>query len=192
MVAGRGKTIPPPTIGNEYVAEGTSREDGVILTSPGESMTDDSVIPWKTAHMLWFSGLRGAVSYGLARMFPQTENQSIFIATTMFIVLTTTFVLGGATESALQFLNIDTGVDEVKYLKHLKKKKLFFGWLSHFEDQTLRSWVLRDFDKRKLDDDGEIVEDIEEKLCYQEHIELTETEHAQVREKKGGLYDYGQ
>lgn len=192
MVAGRSKTIPPPTIGNEYVAEGTSREDGVILTSPGESMTDDSVIPWKTAHMLWFSGLRGAVSYGLARMFPQTENQSIFIATTMFIVLTTTFVLGGATESALQFLNIDTGVDEVKYLKHLKKKKLLFGWLSHFEDQTLRSWVLRDFDKRKLDDDGEIVEDIEEKLCYQEHIELTETEHAQVRERKGGLYDYGQ
>ncbi|EEC46045.1 phospholipase, partial [Phaeodactylum tricornutum CCAP 1055/1] len=76
-----------------------------ITYFPGESMTDDSVIPWKTAHMLWFSGLRGAVSYGLARMFPQTENQSIFIATTMFIVLTTTFVLGGATESALQFLN---------------------------------------------------------------------------------------
>ena len=95
--------------------------------------------------MLWFSGLRGAVSYALVRTFPQTGNEQIFIVTTVMIVLLTTFVLGGSTEWALRKLDIPVGVDEVEYLRSLRQKRLLFGWLHRFESSTLRSWVIRDF-----------------------------------------------
>lgn len=190
LAAGRGKNTAPET--NEYIPEGTSKEDGLILVNES-TVSNDTLIPWKTAHMLWFSGLRGAVSYGLVRMFPQTENQNIFVATTMCIVLATTFILGGGTEAALQLLNIDTGVDETKYLEQLERKQLLFGWLSRFEDQTVRKFVLRDFSTKQVDEEGDTIQEVDAELFYQEHIELTETEYLRVRGRKGSsLYDHGQ
>ena len=74
-------------------------------------------IPIRTAHMVWFSGLRGAVAYACVRTFPNTfHHRKQFVITTMTIVLVTVFFMGGATESVLKVLRIDTNVDEDLYM----------------------------------------------------------------------------
>jgi sodium/hydrogen exchanger 8 len=60
--------------------------------SPNETLTPvrrrDLKISMKAAHMLWFSGLRGAVAYACVRSFPDTfGHKTPFIVTTMIIVL---------------------------------------------------------------------------------------------------------
>lgn len=145
------------------------------------SASDDH-IPIKFAHLIWFSGLRGAVSYGLVKLFPDTESRPTFVVTTMFIVLLTTFLLGGTTEIALKFLGIPMGIDENKYLGTLHSKRLLHGWLHRFERDQLRECVIRDF-KAKDQREGEL------------GIELTEFEHfANVENETGrkSVYDFGQ
>lgn len=56
-------------------------------------------------HMLWFSGLRGAVAFALASSFPG-EHKEYIIATTMVIVLVTVFIMGGGTVVMLDHLSI--------------------------------------------------------------------------------------
>lgn len=151
----------------------------------------DSKIPLKTAHMLWFSGLRGAVSYALVRTFPNSNgNQSIFVVTTIFVVMVTTFLLGGSTELALQMLDIPMDVDETKYLQTLPRKELLTGWLRRFESNRVRSWVIRDFSSRHNEnatnlDEASISGD------YQEHFEITEQDHFN-HVQKSSVYDFGQ
>lgn len=111
---------------------------------------DDTLVSWNKAHMLFFSGLRGAVSYALVKTFPATGNENIFQVTTVFIVLVTTFLFGGCTELALKFLNIPMNVDETEYLQAVGRRKTLPGALGRFESQTLRRWVIRDFGKNKL------------------------------------------
>jgi len=190
-----------------------------VSTSSASSTesVNDAVIPWKTAHMLWFSGLRGAVSYGLVRTFPQTGNQNVFIMTTMMIILITTFGLGGTTGLALKCLKIDVEVDETTYLERIDRKHLLHGWLRRFESYTLRRWVIRDFVKLKEDEaerqssDGvyttrpAVCEDTDSiDSNYVEYngedddsevVELTERDHLRAivdYEPSKGIYDFGQ
>ena len=68
-------------------------------------------IPKNTQHMVWFSGLRGAVAYVCALIFPnENGHREDFIVTTMVIVLVTVFVMGGLTDPMLRYLGIPTGV----------------------------------------------------------------------------------
>lgn len=176
-----------PSEASAYVMEATDANDDIVARASlaretsEQILSNDAEIPWKTAHMLWFSGLRGAVSYGLVKTFPATANQITFVVTTMFIVLITTFVLGGTTEIALKALKIPMQVDEIKYLEGIEQKKLLPGWLRRFEEYQVRRWVIRDFFTNQAP--GE--------LDYHEHIELTEIEHLE-NVKKQALYDYGQ
>lgn len=142
----------------------------------------DAHIPMKFAHLIWFSGLRGAVSYGLVKLFPNTENQQTFVVTTMFIVLLTTFLLGGTTEIALQFLGIPMGIDENKYLETLRSKRFLSGWLHRFERDRLRELVIRDFKAKDHQED-----DLGMEMTEVEHLEIVEQE----TERKS-VYDYGQ
>lgn len=84
----------------------------------------DLIIRPKTAHMLCFSGLRGAVAYACARSFPNTYgNRTEFIFLTMAIVLITVFAFGSTTEPMLNMLKIDMNVDENKYMDDWNKKR---------------------------------------------------------------------
>ncbi|TMW56573.1 hypothetical protein Poli38472_006583 [Pythium oligandrum] len=56
-------------------------------------------------HMIWYSGLRGAVAFALAKSFPG-EKQNEVIATTLVIVLLSIFVMGGGTVAMLDYLGI--------------------------------------------------------------------------------------
>jgi len=166
------------------------------IVQPNTGMIDDKKIPIKTAHMLWFSGLRGAVSYALVRTFPATGNQNSFVSTTMMIVLITTFLLGGTTELALQFLGIPTGVDEVEYMKSLDRKHLLRGRLHTFEAFHLRRWVIRGFKKSSKADDLSVTHQDESDLdgYYAEHVEMTEMDHIRTVEtdpKVDSVYNFG-
>ena len=75
----------------------------------------------KTAHMLWFSGLRGAVAYACAKTFPNAYgNKANFVATTMAIVFFTVFIFGCTTEMALKALDIEMYCDEEQYMEDNK------------------------------------------------------------------------
>ena len=66
-----------------------------------------------TAHMVWFSGLRGAVAYACVRSFPATfHHNDEFTVTTMIIVLITVFGLGSTTEAMLHCLQIEMNVTD--------------------------------------------------------------------------------
>jgi NhaP-type Na+/H+ or K+/H+ antiporter len=154
--------------------------------------------------MLFFSGLRGAVSYALVRTFPQTGNELGFTVTCMVIVLITTFVLGGTMDLALRYVKIPTGVDEKQYLQRLERRRFLRGPVRRFEAYTLRRWVIRDFEKKTTEEEAlsqdekfedDIIGDEDEMLNYVEHIEMTEHSHKQSvgnqRITKKSLFNFG-
>jgi Sodium/hydrogen exchanger family len=160
------------------------------------SFEDDTTIPWRTAHMMWFSGLRGAVSYGLVRTFPDSENKATIVVTTMMLILLTTFLLGGTTELVLNCLHVPVGIDEEQYLQSIDKRKLLPGFLLRFENNKLFAWAVRDdvkkVDIKKSEDDADDPE-----LTPYENIEVEHgNEHADrisivQTNRNGKIFDYG-
>ncbi len=67
-------------------------------------------IPLKHQHMLWFSGLRGAIAFSLALHVP-TPHGDVVLTSTLVIVLVSVLVLGGGTTTLLRLLRIRTGID---------------------------------------------------------------------------------
>jgi sodium/hydrogen exchanger 8 len=172
--------------------EGSSKE-GYVLEEATEKVPGNT-IPMNFTHMLWYSGLRGAVSYALVRTFPDTPNRNIFVVTTMMIVLVTTFFLGGSTEAALQFLSIPMEMDEDKYNATLRKKRLLSVYLGRLEGR-LRGWVLRDealIGEESLDQEMDGYSDHVE--TTERPVEMTELEHLDTvgSPKKQKIYDFGQ
>ena len=111
--------------------------------------------------------------------------------TTIFVVLVTTFVLGGSTEWALKGLGIPLDVDESKHLKSLPPRQLLPGMLRRFENYHLRSWVIRNFERR-LREEGTVADDPSEAAdYYEEHVEMTEQQHLHNVDKKSSVYDFG-
>ncbi len=156
----------------------------------GVDRRNDYLIPRETTHFLLLAGLRGAVSYGLVKIFPDNNGNKItFEITTMMIVLITTFVFGGCTDYALTKLNIPVGVDEGTYIQALKQDEdLREGWWHRFERDRINPWVFRDFIPP--------AESSSDEFIYQEQVEVTDT----IREgafdeqnrKKESIYDFGQ
>jgi NhaP-type Na+/H+ or K+/H+ antiporter len=61
---------------------------------------------------VWFSGLRGAVAYASANLYPDTTGHaSEMAATTTVIIIYTLYVHGGMTIQMCHWLGIQTGVD---------------------------------------------------------------------------------
>jgi sodium/hydrogen exchanger 8 len=56
-------------------------------------------------HMIWYSGLRGAVAFALAKGFPGEKKNEV-LATAMVIVLLSIFFMGGGTVAMLDKLKI--------------------------------------------------------------------------------------
>ena len=106
--------------------EGQLSESGRSSSSKFLDMKIKDSIPMNCQHMIFFSGLRGAVAYACATTFPNSYgNAECFLVTTMSIVLITVFALGGTTSLVLDKLGIATGCDENLYLeKVLREAKL--------------------------------------------------------------------
>jgi NhaP-type Na+/H+ or K+/H+ antiporter len=65
----------------------------------------ENPITMNQQHMIWYSGLRGAVAFALAKSFPG-EKQNVVIATSMIIILLSIFVMGGGTVAMLKMCDI--------------------------------------------------------------------------------------
>ena len=97
------------------------------------------------AHVIWFSGLRGAVAYACVRKFPNVLGHTdAFTAATMVIVLVSIIVMGGATGTLLRKLNIEMNVDEEEYMKEWRKTKRLRGFYHRFEYEWIFRSVVRD------------------------------------------------
>jgi len=117
----------------------------------------DMKIPAKTAHMLWFSGLRGAVAYACVKAFPDAlGHHEVFIVTTMVIVLFTVFCMGGTTTMMLRLLKIQVDVDESKYMEdwHTQRKP---GMILRRVDEIVNKWL--DLPRLDQDDRDDIFDD---------------------------------
>ena len=146
----------------------------------------DLKIHWNTAHMLWFSGLRGAVAYACVRSFPDTFGHSkAFVVTTMMVVLMTVFVLGSTTECVLGLLKIETNVDEEKYLEEWHSTSA--SWLLRVDD-WMKHYVVR----QENEAEKNLMHSTES--FPMPSIEMTASQHftnVTHRRKKGSVYDYG-
>lgn len=115
------------------------------MTATPANRKDLKIRP-NTCTMLWYSGLRGAVSYACARTFPdESEYKRDFVMTTMALVVITVFLLGGTTELALNCLNISVGVDEDTYIKESLKEPVVSNAVVTFERRHIYPLVVRDF-----------------------------------------------
>lgn len=102
-----------------------------------------------TAHMLWFSGLRGAVAYACAKTFPnEFGNRPVFVFTTMAIVLFTVFCFGCTTETALRTFEIEMMVDEEKYVEENDTMDKM-DWINEFEKKYVYPTIIRDYATRQ-------------------------------------------
>ncbi|EEB20474.1 sodium/hydrogen exchanger, putative [Pediculus humanus corporis] len=63
-------------------------------------------------HMLFFAGLRGAMSFALAIRNTLSEARQAMLTTTSLIVIATVIIQGGATMQLLTWFNIPVGVEE--------------------------------------------------------------------------------
>jgi NhaP-type Na+/H+ or K+/H+ antiporter len=113
-----------------------------VQTTTPRVRRDLRILP-NTMHMLWFSGLRGAVAYACVRSFPDTfGHANEFTVTTMVIVLVTVFCLGSTTECALSILHIEQNVDEDLYMENWHRERQEDGLILRFEDFILQ-YVVR-------------------------------------------------
>jgi len=69
-------------------------------------------IPPNFQHMLWFSGLRGAMAFALAMQNTMSEARQMFLTTTSLISIFTVIFCGGMTSPLLGFLKIPTGIPD--------------------------------------------------------------------------------
>ena len=69
-------------------------------------------IPMNYQHMLWFSGLRGAMAFALAMQNTMTDARQMFLTTTSLITIITVIFCGGLTAPLLTLLKIPTGVPD--------------------------------------------------------------------------------
>mmetsp|Transcript_34185 Transcript_34185/g.51597 ORF Transcript_34185/g.51597 Transcript_34185/m.51597 type:complete len:597 (-) Transcript_34185:556-2346(-) len=192
------------TKGNQNMMDELDAEGSLAYTTLNDQTAEssDMSISYNKAHMLWFSGLRGAVSYACAKNFPDDYgNHFYFVNITMLIVLVTVFVMGGLNEPFLNFLRIETGVDEKEYMGKYKEPDNLFRILDR---GYIRPRVIRDYKKRKSSYNTEQIKHrISESvmnLTRSDSVEVTLDEHRQLLNilaanslycKRKSIYDYG-
>uniref|UniRef100_U5EH20 Sodium/hydrogen exchanger n=1 Tax=Corethrella appendiculata TaxID=1370023 RepID=U5EH20_9DIPT len=69
-------------------------------------------IPFNFQHMLFFAGLRGAMSFALAIRNTVSDARQTMLTTTSLIVILTVIIQGGASNFLLNWLKIPFGVDD--------------------------------------------------------------------------------
>ncbi|XP_076059888.1 na[+]/H[+] hydrogen exchanger 3 isoform X2 [Oratosquilla oratoria] len=69
-------------------------------------------IPTNFMHMLFFSGLRGAIAFALAIRNTNTNGRRAILSTTLLIVIVTVVLCGGMTTQVLSWLGIPVDVED--------------------------------------------------------------------------------
>lgn len=139
-----------PVVGHLSFENGKSNEETYVSLGNAAGIQPkenpfNMRITSNTAHMLWFSGLRGAVAYACVRSFPDRfGHTNEFTVTTMVIVLASVFCLGSTTGCMLERLNIEMNVDESGWETWCREGRRG-GRIAKVEDFLLRI-IVRDAD----------------------------------------------
>lgn len=108
----------------------------------------DGVIEPKKQNMLWFAGLRGAVAFACAQVFPDANgHREVFLVTTMVIVLLTVFTMGSATVPVLKYLDIQIGVDHDAFQAPAPSQKAMA--FVEFDRKYMQRWFSRQIFQRQ-------------------------------------------
>ncbi|KAG6452419.1 hypothetical protein O3G_MSEX007622 [Manduca sexta] len=126
-------------------------------------------IPMNFQHMLFFSGLRGAMSFALAIRNTVSEARQAMLTTTSLIVIATVVLQGGAATHALAYLRIPTGQgqsDENEALPYRDVRSLYQAtdtggprgrmvvkW-SNGAKEVIMPWQLNSYDETPHGSDG--------------------------------------
>ncbi|CAB0002612.1 unnamed protein product [Nesidiocoris tenuis] len=100
----------------------------------------------KMMFIMWFSGLRGAISYALSLHLEfSDETRHVIITTTLIIVLVTTLLFGGATMPLMKYLQGSNKKQSLSSRSRRKKKEKALSlsktreWASFFENSIFVS-----------------------------------------------------
>ncbi|XP_012278653.1 sodium/hydrogen exchanger 7 isoform X3 [Orussus abietinus] len=116
-------------------------------------------ISWNYQHMLFFAGLRGAMSFALAIRNTVSVARQAMLTTTSLIVILTVIFQGGATTQMLSWLNIPVGVDEeveglsynsVRSYNSMQDGSLPGGGTSEVNEKALLARIWGNFDTRYM------------------------------------------
>ena len=81
-------------------------------------------IPLNLQHMMFFSGLRGAIAFALAVRNTVSIPRQMMLTTTLIIVIVSVIVFGGSTMPVLSCLKIKTGIDALEEEKRARRLSL--------------------------------------------------------------------
>ncbi|XP_076685697.1 na[+]/H[+] hydrogen exchanger 3 isoform X6 [Andrena cerasifolii] len=104
-------------------------------------------------HMLFFAGLRGAMSFALAIRNTVSDARQAMLTTTSLIVILTVIFQGGATTQFLSWFNIPVGVDEeIEGLSHngMRSDGSLQGSGTKPNEKALLARIWGDFDTRYM------------------------------------------
>ncbi|CAB3982682.1 sodium hydrogen exchanger 7 isoform X2 [Paramuricea clavata] len=109
----------------------------------------------KFQHMMFFSGLRGAVAFALAIRNTSSVARQMMLTTVLVIVLVTVVFNGGGTMSMLTYLKIKVGVDpdDEEFEEESSFQREDDGENTERQQYYERAWLFRiwyDFDKKYM------------------------------------------
>jgi len=103
--------------------------------------------------IMWFSGLRGAISYALSLHLDfSDETRHVIITTTLIIVLFTTLIFGGSTMPLLKFLRAEKKQKNSNSRRKKKDKEVSLS--------KTREWVIKKI----------LITRTRASLCMYEHV----------------------
>ncbi|XP_054154317.1 sodium/hydrogen exchanger 6-like [Oppia nitens] len=98
-----------------FIAIAVGRALNVYPLSFVLNLGRNNKIPLHFQHVLFFSGLRGAMAFALAIRNTLTEPRRLMLTSTSLISIVTVIVCGGCTPALLQQLRVPTGVEEADH-----------------------------------------------------------------------------
>jgi len=124
-------------------------------------------------HIVWFSGLRGAIAYALSTQFPGPHRKCI-MSLTMGIVLVTVWVFGGATSPMLRWLGIrQMQPEQLRQLSLTLEPFVNRLTLVHWDRKYIRPMLVRQL----VVGDG---------CCHNSAAELREVEDEEIDTEEDG------
>ena len=95
------------TLGDPIDGEGKREDRRSLSPRASTEVGNAGEIPPAMQHMLWFSGLRGAVAFSCAHTFPNAHgHRTLFATTTIVLIIVSMYVLGALTVPVLKALGI--------------------------------------------------------------------------------------
>ena len=146
------------------------------LQLPQPQQSQINSIPLKNQHMVLYGGLRGAISFQCAQLFPDDlGNKSLIVSLTTCLIITTIFIQGIFTTRVLSCLEIDVNVDA---------KAEIDTYNYHSND------IDNNDNKNNDNDDDDGIQNNHDKNYYFKYFTLSYWDHATKHIEKDVIYRF--